>query len=282
MQKTHRISIVLASLLLTFLTAGAQRISQFSHEPEKFLQELISMFNESKKGQGKEFVEKEFGPLWTGNAYSVTQQQMIYETSDQLLKAGAKTYPDFENFLQLLIAFPTSGKTELDMLKWNEVLLKSMSEKKLKKYYSDFLRTSYLLFRDLTFYETDGVQWKSSSRGFIFEADTAIRVVFPALDLKCYSKGDSSVIYQTSGIFYPGLDRWIGSSGKVTWKRAGFDPEKTFAQISDYNIRVRGSTYDMDSVIFYNEFFDTPLAGKLTDKILAGKTEESATYPRFD
>lgn len=274
--------LLIAFIFTLCLPAGAQRISKFTHEPEKFLQELIGLFNESKKAQGKDFVEKQFGPVWLGDAYSVTQREMIYETSDQLLKSGAKIYPDFENLLVLLIAFPNSGKTELDMLKWNEVLLKSLSDKKLKKYYSDFLRTSTLLFRDLTFYETDGVQWKSSSRGFSFEADTAIRIVFPALDLKCYSKGDSSIIYNTSGIYYPGIDRWDGSSGRVTWKRAGFDPEKTFAQVSTYNIRVRGSTYDIDSVIFYNEFFDTPLVGKLTDKILAGKNEETATYPRFD
>ncbi len=274
--------LIIACTLTLCLPAGAQRISKFTHEPEKFLQELIGLFNESKKAQGKDFVEKQFGPLWLGDAYSATQREMIYETSDQLLKSGAKIYPDFENLLLLLIAFPNSGNTVLDLVNWNEVLLRSLSDKKLKKYYSDFLRTSTLLFRDLTFYETDGVQWKSSSRGFSFEADSVIRVIFHSLDLKCYSKGDSSIIYNTSGIYYPGIDRWDGSSGRVTWKRAGFDPEKTFAQISTYNIRVRGSTYDMDSVIFYNEFFDTPLAGKLTDKILAGKNEETATYPRFD
>ncbi|MDZ4821829.1 MAG: hypothetical protein SH856_00030 [Flavobacteriales bacterium] len=280
---TVRLIVIAVSLFAFSIRVDAQRIEKFTHEPEIFLDQLIELFNDSKKGMGKEFVEQQFAPVWIDQqVYNLQQQEMIYETADQLLKNKAKTYPDFHNLLSILIAFPTAGKTELDLLKWNEILLRMMNDKKQKKYFPDLLETTALLYRDKTFYETEGISWKSTSPGFSFEFDTTLRVVFPALDLKCYTKGDSSIIHKTSGVYYPGEDRWTGTGGKVTWVRAGFDPEKTFAEVKDYKIRLRASTYDMDSVVFYNEFFDTPLIGKLTDKILAGKTEDNATYPRFD
>jgi hypothetical protein len=275
--------ILLASITLLTITGRAQRLSTFSREPESFLEELKELFDEQKKGTGKELVDQGFATVWhPTSAYTPQQEMMIFETLDLMLKNKSKVFPEFQDYIRSLTAFPSSGKTDLDFIQWQDVLMRLIADKKFRKYVPDFLETSSSLFRDRTFFSSDAVRWVSSSPGFTFAFDSLPHIDFPALDLKCFSKGDSSVIYATSGSYFPTLERFVGGKGKVTWQRAGFDPAKTYAEFNRYSIRVKGSTFVIDSVTFYNEFFDRPLIGQLTEKILANKTEENATYPRFE
>lgn len=280
---TIRHYLILLGLVLLQSTTFAQRIEKFNREPEKFIGELSDLFNDQKKGIGKDFIEKEFSPIWIEQpVYTPQQQEIIFETLDLMLKNKNKVYPDMENYLLSLMAFPKSGKTDADFLQWQSVLGKMMGDKKVRKYVPEFLETSADLFSSRVFFKSDAVEWKSSNRNFSFIYDTLPRIDFPSLDLKCYSKGDSSIIQQTKGAYYPTLERFFGEGGKVTWERAGFDPNKTYAEVPKYEIRIKGSVYSIDSVVFYNEFFDKPLLGKLTDKILADKTADNATYPKFE
>ena len=261
----------------------AQKMEKFTREDEKFIEELTNMFDDVRKGEGKAFIEGQFAPVWIEQAaFKLPQQQVVFETMDMMLKNKNRVYPEFHDYLTSLINFRKSGKTDKDFNDWHTVLAKLIADKKMKKFVPDFLDVSAGLFESNTFYHSETIRWVSSSANFSFVFDSVPKITFPALDVKCYTKGDSSVIYQTSGIYYPTSERFIGEKGKVTWMRAGFDPAKTYAELGDYNIRIKGSTYTVDSVTFYNEFFDKPLIGQLTDKILADKTAESATYPRFE
>ena len=40
------------------LALAQNRIEKFTHEPAKFVEELTELFSDSKKGEGKEFIEK--------------------------------------------------------------------------------------------------------------------------------------------------------------------------------------------------------------------------------
>ncbi|MCC6601118.1 MAG: hypothetical protein IT223_10650, partial [Crocinitomicaceae bacterium] len=270
-------------LLAGSLTFFGQRIDKFTRTPEKSTEELITLFNDQKKGSGKDFIERQFAPIWKDQPfYNAQQTEIIYETLDLMLKNKNKVFPDIENYIKALIAFPGSGKSGTDFLQWQSTLAMMMADKKVKKYVPEFLETSAGLYTDKTFFRSDAVQWAGSNAAFKFVYDSLPRIEFAELDLKGYSKGDSSVIYKTSGAYYPTLERWFGKGGRITWQRAGFDPNKTFAEIGTYEIRIKGSTYVIDSVTFYNEFFDKPLIGQLTEKILASKDAENATYPRFE
>jgi len=76
---------------------------------------------------------------------------------------------------------------------------------------------------------------------------------------------------------------WYGENGKVNWERAGYSSDSVYAELKQYSIEMKSSDYQADSVVFYNyKFFDYPLVGKISEKILANSTPEKATYPRFD
>ena len=270
-------------LLIAFASSHAQKLEKFTREDETFIDELSKMFDDVRKGEGKEFIQKQFAPVWINDqAYKLKQQDIIFETLEMLLKNKSKVYPEFEQYIKALIYFPKSGKSEQDFMEWQSVLLKLIADKKLKKYLPEFLEASAGLFENRTFYKTETIQWVSSSINYRFVFDSVPAIEFPALDLKCYSKGDSSIIYKTAGVFFPTEEKFYGNKGKVTWERAGFNPTKTYAEFVEYNIRLKGSTFSVDSVTFYNEFFDKPLLGKLTEKILAEKTTENSTYPKFE
>jgi hypothetical protein len=279
-----RTCLVLCTLQFVAISVFSQKGEKFIRDnPEKFIEQLSAFFDDSKKGYGKEFIEKEFGPLWIeNNKYSASNQQRIYSTLDEMSTNKCKVFPEFDEYIKAIIAFEAAGKPDEEFVTWDDVLNKIIKDKKLKRILPTFLETSHYLFQENVFYRSESVSWKSSSPIFSFVFDTVPRIEFKSLDLKCYSKGDSSIIYRTAGNYFPTLDRFIGKGGSVTWQRAGFDPARTFAEIPKYNIRVKGSTFVVDSVIFHNEFFDKPLVGQLTEKIIADKTTDNATYPKFE
>lgn len=275
-------------LLIVFLSLcsglfAQQRIESFTREDEKFISELAKLFDDVRKGLGKEFIEKEFKPIWlNANPYSLKQQQIIFESLDMMLKNKSKVYPEFESYIIALINFPKSGKTEEDFLQWSTILAKIITDKKNKKYLPEFLDTSAGLFESRCIYKSTALRWVSSTNAYKFVYDSVPCVQFEQLNLKCYDKNDSTVIYDSKGTFFFTSDRFVGKMGKVTWARSGLDPAKTYAQFGAYQIKTKGSSYSIDSVMFYNEFFDQPLLGQLTEKIVAGKDAESASYPKFE
>jgi len=61
--------------------SAQQRIEAFTREDEKFVEELSKLFDDARKGSGKEFIEKDFKPLWLeNNPYSLKQQAIIFES----------------------------------------------------------------------------------------------------------------------------------------------------------------------------------------------------------
>lgn len=277
--------ILASACLFCFLltqTAHSQSIKSFSTEHEKYLKEMAEFMNASKKKVGKQFVEEDFVPVFTSATYSIAMRDKVIDMSNKMLNNKKKAYPDFESLLNALIAFPKSGKIESDFNEWMDVLNLFAESKKHKKYFAKFLGNSATLFEDNTFYSTNAVSWRSSSNQYIFDFDSLPKVIFPKLNLVCESKGDSSVIYNTQGIYFPTLDRWFGEGGRVTWERADFDPATTYCEFGDYKIRTKGSNFIIDSVRFHTEFFEQPLIGQLNEKVLADKTGEKASYPRFE
>jgi hypothetical protein len=283
MKSMKRLIPFIILMIISSVHVSAQKLEKFTREDEAFIDELFKLFEDVRKDQGKEFVERKFAPIWIeSTTYTSTQKETIYNMLDAMLKNKNKVYPDFEQYCLALIYFPKSGKTDKDFIEWHQVLEKMMADKKIKKYVPEMLEASAGMFENRTFYKTETIQWVSSSNGYQFIYDTVPAIVFPALDLKCYSKGDSSIVYGTKGFYFPNTGRYVGEKGRVTWARAGFDPNQTYAEFGEFDIRLKGSSFTVDSVTFYNEFFEKPLKGRLTEKILADRDVDNASYPKFE
>ena len=278
--------VFLFTLLIIFPgVLKAQSDNSFSHDQAKFSDEISKLLIDGDRKEGKRIAEEVWQPMWS-NPASFTDQQRedLYTIADGMKDKRMRAFPDYNNFINCLVGFSSSRQKNPESFDAWLKTMKSLAKGHKKSSFEDFLVVSANLVKDNTFYSSSTTQWQSSNGNFSFslEGDEPV-IVFPQLDLRCFAKGDSSVIYATEGKYYPEKELFEGKGGKVTWQRAGLDVNKTFAIIKNkYEIKVRSAAFDMDSVLFYNTFFNYPLQGHLSEKLLANVTPETATFPRFD
>ena len=274
-------------MLLPTANCLAQQFTSFSKNSDRFLKEMAALFQKTdNKKQGKILIEQ-FAELWNNNAFSGNQKKLIYTTSNALLTKKARVFPHFNLYITTLMAFAKSNQDIETFNEWDESLLYLLNTKKISlSKIEAFLKVSYGLFSDNTIFQSSTAKWVASSQDYRFEiaqAEREIQIVFDTTDLVCYSKKDSANIYETQGTFYVLKKIWKGKNGKVTWQRAGFNKDKVFANLQDYQIDMKKANYKADSVVFYHtNYFQEPLLGSLDEKILASAVPEKASYPKFE
>ena len=65
-------------------------------------------------------------------------------------------------------------------------------------------------------------KWHATSDQFSFNYnDKVLSVEYTETDLVCFKKRDSLTIFETSGIYYPVDEIWMGTKGKSIWKDKG-------------------------------------------------------------
>lgn len=274
-----RLFLAFAFLLLS-ATTQAQAPKSFSQDSIKFLEEMTAFMSNARKKETKEFMEQ-FEPIWYGGKFTEEQRAGVYSTCNFMLKKKLPAYPEFRSYLFSVVSFLSSNQTQDSFEAWQasvEKLIDSKNKRKLSKY----LAFCGHLFEKRNLYESASTVWKASNANYQFGFDKFPVIDFPALNLICYSKGDSSVIYGTHGTYYPLEGKWKGEGGKVTWERAGFADSQVFATLNTYGVTMKSPGFEADSVVFTNSiYFSKPLLGKLVEKVLANVTVKKASYPRF-
>jgi len=258
----------------------------FSENPSTFLAELTAKYNEleqkDERKAGVEYVQNTVTPWW--NSLNTEQQKQIIQTCNTILKKKLKLKPHIETYLNVLMDLSRVGKMPTTFSPWNQSVLKIL-EKGKSSSFLDFLHSTDSLFVGNYLHVSNTIKWVANhdKYDFKFEQDEPV-VVYNNVVLTCYAYGDSSVIYDTRGRFYPLQKKWYGEGGKVLWTRAGLDPNRVYAVLSKYQLDLRTHNYTADSVSFYNKDFfgETPLVGKLSERLLSPRKQENAIYPFFE
>jgi len=275
-------NIILFLLLIVAIQATSQtKIKQFSSDSTLFFEEMETFMTYSRKVDGK-LVMDEFSWDWLGGKFSQKQRESVYRVANLMLKKRKKAFPDFKNYLFTISQFVNSKyQTENSFFEWQEIVVKLVNGKS-KKRFTSYLKACNGLFTENLLYKSSANSWGADNNNYKFGYDSLPTIEFESLTLTCYSKGDSSVINNTKGIYYPTENKWIGQGGKITWERAGFPADSVYAEIEDYKFSVKSPRYSIKDVVFYDYYyFDQPLKGGLDEKVLANVKPEKATYPRF-
>ncbi len=292
-------------------------IKSFSADATKFVNEMQTFLEETNKEEAAD-VMAEFNAIWKGPArnpkdeeamykqanavlakrmkdipgfnytyssastkLSPSQMEAVYRTANSMLKKRMKAFPDFKNYLYTLISVVQSNQPDNSFFGWQSSLDKLLTGS--NKYYTQYINICNNLFLTNTLFTTSSTRWVSDNNNYTFDFDSIPKILFPDLNLTDYSKGDSSVIYKTKGIYYPTKALFYGEGGKINFLRGGLSPDTVYAFLSKYSIDVSGFEWIADSCVFYHKgYFNNPLIGRLTDKLLANVTPENATYPRFE
>mgnify|MGYP006078335867 CR=1 FL=1 len=272
--------IVTILFIVFALTGFAQRPEMFPSDSTGFFKEVDGYFKSTKKPEARKFLRK-FEDVWFGGYYTDEERAKIYEVCNKMNDKKMLPFPEFHNYLKSVMNYKLSEKPYFIFQNWHVVIDKLLAGPKRR--YNQYLKFSVDLLESNALYKTNTITWQSSNSDFIFGNEEEPVVYFPSIDLYCLSKGDTSVIYETSGKYYPMKGKWVGQAGKVDWKRAGFDPDKVYALLNDYEIDTKHPYFNASSVLFHNPqyFGDDFLPGKLEEKVLANVTEENALYPRF-
>ncbi|MBN2728031.1 MAG: hypothetical protein JXR53_02300 [Bacteroidales bacterium] len=279
---------IIVSLLFVLIFSGITKaqIKEFSDDPNKFLIEMTSMYteleNKTQRKEGETFMLEKFTPFWN-TSLETAQKIKIIENCNQMLKEKMRAYPHFMKYMVSLMNLYESNKMPTTFEAWHSTLAELMKESTSNKFLQ-FLETSDSLFMSNYLYKSSTTEWQASNNNYQFSYEDEPVVTFPALTLTCYANGDSAVIYNTSGKYYPLKKSWVGDKGKVDWMRAGFKPDEVYAEFGYYTVDLKSRHFNVDSVQFYNmEFFGgKPLLGELEEKVLANRDGDKALYPEFN
>jgi hypothetical protein len=257
----------------------------FTKDKKFFIDEIRAFFKEDKNSEKEqklfaENVVNEFQLLWNGEI-NENQQNQIIVVSNLMLKAKMRPFPHFISFLTCLNSFKKSSQKDNSFDAFLRSL-PSMLDTRNTRYFQPFIENTTDLITNRNIYNSRATRWVTNSDDFEFSFDTVVKIIFPSLDLYCYANKDSSVIYDTKGVYYPIDNKWLGNGGKVNWERAGFTEKEVYALLGDYQINMKFAKYEVDSVKFYNtNYFSSFLIGNLQEKVLSDVTEDRASYPRF-
>jgi len=280
-------------IYLVVLFIGAVHVQGFSQTfkefstPEQFLVELEAQIVDKSVGDAKKTHKdliEHFSEMWTElNSFTPGQKSVIFQTSNALLKNRLKMIPDVRDYIKTTITIVEAEVEIAAYNEWHRTVDFVIESRSAKKAFGDYMEFSSGLFADSIIHSTNSVKWQTNNNSFQFKiGDEQPEVVFAELDLTCSAKGTSATILGTSGVLYPLDGKWVGQNGTVTWVQAGLDPNKVYAIINDYEIRLKYASYDADSVTFYNtDYFDQPLKGQLQDKVQAKVNKDRASFPTF-
>ena len=275
---------ILSFLLILTIQLQAQDVfHRFSSDIEKYPEELAVFMNEVPV-EGQVSVTGTFIQNWTGGILTDTLKADIRIISNKLLDKNARPKPHFNTFLNIINLSLAEGLLDDNFLNW----ISSMHFVTTSDAYNLNQVDSYLAFmmnllKDRILNQTKGAIWQCSAPAFRLTFNDSVMVYVDDTDLKCYAIRDSIVIFNTSGIYMPLTQQWLGTGGRVTWSRSGFDPEMVYAEMEDYHIDMRFSEFHADSVYFSNKhFIDFQMKGKLEHRVERVISEDKAIYPRFE
>ncbi|CAG5084451.1 hypothetical protein [Parvicella tangerina] len=271
--------LLITSLLLFLLSSVTRAQGVFSTDSTKFLKDITNYLGQVNKQDAKEF-QKEFEPIWFGGVYTPAERALIYSAANQIALKKLKIYPDFKEYLISIKSAKEGGMTAADFEQWHETVEKALNEKNRKRFTS-YINTCALLLSDNIIFQSSSTTWKSSNKNYKFTYDKEPEVHFEEIELKCYAKNDSSVLFKTKGVYFPYSSKWEGTGGTLTWRRAELPEDKFYAEIGEYDISMKSAGYSVDSAKFYSTYFEEPIYGELREKVLSYRGIDQVSYPKF-
>jgi hypothetical protein len=243
---------------------------QFGTDFEKYIESLGDKHTQESMG--------DFLGFYNAGKLSNSQKMMVIKLSNQLvnLTVGAPTFDLYLQAMNGLISYNQVPKFDA----WHKALNLSLNTS--KDDFKSFLKISKNIFADHIIAEQGAMKWISSNIDISLQTKGDPAFIVKNTDLFCYTMGDTLEIYNTSGIYYPKQNKWIGKGGKIDWTRVGIDTGSMYAELISYNIDFTSGVVSADTALFYYPLlFSKPIAGKVIDRPMAQSLAERSVYPQF-
>jgi hypothetical protein len=275
----------LVILLFVFFSSSlfCQTKQVFSGDPAKFREELktymgINM-NPAQTGIMNTFLTR-----WDSSGFSEVNMTRILDLSNQLVQRNFRPIPHFSDYLKTLTDFSITKKSPDFFNSFLTSLAKMVVKKEINNDNIDrFLKNTSSLITDNIIYNSTSARWKVKNENFRFNFDSVFKITLSNVTLACYYQKDSTEIYKVNGVYYPEFLYFQGTSGIVTWEKAGFKKEDVFAELGKYRINVTSNSFTIDSArLTHSTYFKKPVYGVLNDQTYSIANKERSIYPRFE
>nr|NQU89234.1 hypothetical protein [Bacteroidota bacterium] len=278
--------LIIAATILFGSTLQAQVIREFSTDSIKFIDELQIQFEKINLKENQEealLAHQQFKELWVAEIFDHQQKQIIYAITNQMLERRVKTFPDFMVFFQELVSFHEHAHPEKSFNAWLSGMFDLLANSRNNRSFTTYLDFTHNLLEKNVLYDSRAFIWKINTGLYRFESDSLLYMLVPDCDLTCFTSNDSSIIFKTSGKYYPADFSWRGTGGRIDWRRAQLDPNTVYALLDHYTISTKSLKYEVDSVnFFYKDYFPDALPGKLEEKVSPNSTRPgNVSYPQF-
>ncbi len=220
----------IAGLVLALVFTGITNISKaqvqykFTGEAETFSTELRS-FMGPNLSEEQSILLNSFISTWDSTIFTTEIKNGIISASNSLVLKRMRPNPHFTGYLGTIMNFVNYDVDFNKLEQWitglnGVAVAQSASVNSLHS----FITTTGELISDSLLYSSRSASWKILSNKFSFENDSVFKIIVPETDLLCYTNYDSTLIYNTSGVYIPITQLCHGVRGRGTWEKAGYDP----------------------------------------------------------
>ena len=244
------ISFIILIILFGGNSSFSQTVKKFSEDPALFVTEFTEMMTQRISAEDQVILDEFLGYFMSG-AFNNDDKTRIIFTSNLLLQKRARPHPHFRNYIRTLSVFKKRAVTPDNYISWEKGFMDLLEDKKYTiTKINRFLEVSYLIITENILYKSSSVTWKTGPVEIKMVYKDKLILIIPQTEIMCHAQRDSIIIYQAAGTFDPANIIWFGKGGKVTWERAGFNPEEVFALLGNYTIDMTKSGYQADSILF--------------------------------
>lgn len=270
------------ALLAAFHSEG-QPLKSFSTDPELFIKEVAALYEDVTNTKVKAEISRTLGVFfiaWDSTYFSATEKALVIDNANMLLKRRLATYPHLLKYFYIIGKLKNGPDPDANHL-WLLSLRDRDAVSSLRQL-QDYIDYFHDFFAGNILNRTTSFTWQVTDTNYRFEYDTLARFTYRKTDLLCFTTYDSSIISSTSGTFYPTLLVWEGTGGKIDWRRNKLDRDTVYAELQNYEISLKFSSFSADSVVFHNhEYFREPLYGSFEEKVLSSPPGNTSSYPKF-
>jgi hypothetical protein len=281
MVKKFLLSIFL--LIIISSDSFSQAKSAFSGEITKLREELTIFMGPNLNADQKGILNS-FLTRWDSSGFRNDNMIKIIDLSNQLARRSFRIVPHFIDFLKTLTDFSTGNRPPDNIVSFLAGMSRMVTKQEISNDLIDrFLKNTSSLIRDNVIYDSGSAKWKVKNENIRFSYDSVFKVTLSNVTLTCFTQKDSTEIYRASGVYYPEILEFQGTSGIVTWEKAGYTKEDVFAELNNYRINMSKNNYTVDSArLTHTTYFKEPVYGVLYDQASSSATKERSIYPRFE
>lgn len=256
----------------------------FTGNVESFPVELQQAVQQGEKPDKEKRAEYEqFEQLWKQQALPAEVEQRVATLSVSMARVAGLSRAYFREWYQQLLYYLQHVEAQEQLSTIMTIVEAACGVRNLGVVSQlSVLRDAAALVQDSILHEGNAFSWGLTGQPTGIRTKPELMVEFQGVDLACRRTGDSILIFNTSGCYYPLRFDWEGRGGEVRWLRSDFDPAQVHAQLEGYRIDMTKTTYSADSAVFTNtNYFDSPVKGRLVDKLTKTGERPDVVYPEF-